>query len=351
MSHATTAVSLRFGRRRWASGPPRRSRRTFDGSPKKNPALNGGGPPVWMLRHKGRIIGQLSAIPVALQVLRETHRASWGVDLIVDDAFRGRGVGAALSDACVAEYGLTLGVAVSADALRALRRSGWEDLGTLPMFIRPLQGTEALLSLVWPRASGVLGSSLDGVLRAADRVARTATSAWTGTHFEEVERFDDRVDALWHAVSPDYDVVARRDQRTLNWRYADHPVPGRYRILYALKGEQLVGYGVIRVGPWREELAGHIIDFFASSKHVTALLVECLRVLREAGAHCVFCWQTHRALHGTLKLLGFIPRPSACALMVRIGGASEANTRALLDPGRWFLTAGDSDIDRPRVDD
>lgn len=317
----------------------------------KNPELDGGGAPVWFLRHDGRIIGQLSAIPVALQVMREVHRASWGVDLIVEDALRGRGVGTALCNACVAEYGLTLGAAVSADARKALSRSGWKDLGTLPLFVRPLQGTETLLSSVLPRASVVLGASIDRVIRAADGVAGKAISAWTGTHFEEVSRFDDRVDALWASVSPDYEVVARRDQRTLNWRYADHPEPGRYRMVSALKGDQLVGYAVVRVGRWRDQLGGYIIDFLASLNHITALLVECLRVLREAGARWVLCWQTHRTLHSILKLLGFIRRPSGCALLVRVGAASETHAQVLLDRGRWYLTAGDSDIDRPRVEE
>lgn len=316
----------------------------------ENPVLNGGGPAVWVLRHKARIIGQLSAIPVALHVLSRTHRACWGVDLIVEDRFRGRGVGAALSDACVAEFGLTLGVAVSAEAQKALVRSGWKDLGTVPVFLRPVQGMQTLLSRVMSRGSGLVGPPLDAMLRAADTVAGWASSAWAGLRFEQVDRFDDRADELWKEQADAYDVITRRDRETLNWRFADHPIPGRYQIVYALAGDRLAAYAVVRIGRWKGDLAGYIVDFFGRPAAMTALIVECLRVLRNGGAKLVYCWQTHCSLHPMFKRLGFIQRSSGCVLMVKVDEDSDASTSALLDPERWYLTAGDSDIDRPRVD-
>jgi hypothetical protein len=70
--------------------------------------------------------------------------------------------------------------------------------------------------------------------------------------------------------------------------------------------------------------------------------------MRAAGAFAVYCLHLNPAARSAFRMLGFAQRGSGWPLMLRAGEELVQHLPLLRDPRNWFLTAGDSNVDRPR---
>src|SRR4051812_47131529 len=64
-----------------------------------NPVCSEDDLPIWVAQQNGQILGTDAAIPIRLKVGGGELAAQWGVDLAVDERFRGRGIAAELNAA------------------------------------------------------------------------------------------------------------------------------------------------------------------------------------------------------------------------------------------------------------
>jgi GNAT superfamily N-acetyltransferase len=72
---------------------------------------------LWVCRRDGTVVGQQGGIPFDLAVAGTIRPAAWAVDLMVDEAWRLRGVGPALSAAQWAGHDVVAGIGIG-DAAR-----------------------------------------------------------------------------------------------------------------------------------------------------------------------------------------------------------------------------------------
>lgn len=303
-------------------------------------------PELWVYRHEGRVIAQQGTIPVALQVGDRSLAAAWAVHLLVEPEHQLRGIGATLSQRCFLEHDVLLGLEVSDTARRAFRRAGWIDLGTVPLFAR-IVSPRAVLADRWPgrRWTSLVGSAAALSVRALDALIALRAST-RRIDVEEVERFDTRVDFLWEHARRSYPVIARRDHGHLNWRFADYPDRRRYRRLVFTDHGETVGWAVLRLEQRGSLTTGHIVDWLATPDGAWFVLAEGLTLLARWGAHIVYC--LHKGPSGALRKLGFIERDSGWPLMFRAKELPSSLVTLLCRHDSWFVTAGDSDVDRPR---
>lgn len=137
----------------------------------QNPYGGGDGPGFWVYRRDGQIVGQQGEMPVELQIGEQQRRASWAVDLMVDPAWRLRGLGPALI-ATLLEHNPIVGVLYASEqGFPAFLRSGLTDLGPMPVYRRPLDAGRALRLPRVPRLVRKLAPVLAPVLRLADSAA------------------------------------------------------------------------------------------------------------------------------------------------------------------------------------
>jgi len=299
-------------------------------------------------RRDRQIVGHQGALSVSLQVGDHSLAAAWAAHLVVEPALQLRGTGATLSQRCFLDHDVLLGLEVSDVARRGFRRAGWIDLGTVPLFAR-IVSPRVLLAERWPalRWPGLVGRAADLSLGALDAVI-ALRAATRPLDVETVDRFDTRVDFLWeHArrVSP---VIARRDHGHLNWRFADHPDPSRYRRLVFTHRGEAVGWAVLRLEPRGPVRSGHIVDWLAAPEWAWFVLARCLTLLERWGAHIVYCLHLGPTGARALRQLGFIERDSGWPLMFRAKELPSSLVTLLCRRDSWFVTAGDSDVDRPR---
>jgi hypothetical protein len=308
-----------------------------------------GGTPLWLYRKDGRIEAQEGAVRVALKLGQQYHNALWTMDLMVSPKFRLRGVGAVLAEVAYQEMGLLLGVEVSTAARKAFLRAGWIDTGTVPLYVRPLDAS-ALLGNRWDSHKGrIMGQCVNVALRATEVLGRASTSL-DGIEVEEVTRFDERADQIWELASPAYPVICRRDSNYLNWRFARFPHPDRYRLFYFSRRGIAVGYTVLRDSQHHGLPAGYIVDFLCSPGWTYSLLAHCLRFFHQKQVKVVACLHHNPdpVARAAFAALGFLRRDSSWPLMLRARDLAADSLALAADQRNWFITAGDSDLDRPR---
>jgi len=289
----------------------------------------------------GRVEGQVGARLVRLKAGSSEIAAHWITNLVVSPGSQKRGIGTALHRACAGETGIGLALDVSAAGERVLFREGAVSVAMVPMYIRVLSASVLFekrrvkgRTIFAPFVSRGLGA-LDG------RAARLLRA--DPIRLVEVERFGASADEVWRDCARHYPVLVRRDRAYLNWRFADDPVH-RYRLFEVRRGAYPVGIAVLRVGAWGGIPAGFVVDYLCAPADAEPLFAACLQIFRDAGVAAVYCLHKNPVSTGMLRRLGFLRRDSGLRLLV----CGEDGRGLVTDGSGWFVTLGDSNVDRPR---
>jgi hypothetical protein len=143
-------------------------------------------------------------------------------------------------------------------------------------------------------------------------------------------------------------VIARRDARWLAWRFDRFPWRGRYRRFLLLERGAILGYAVLRLGPHNGIESGHLVDFLCPPRVVSALLEQVVATCREWGASAVYCLHAGERFRSAFVRHAFLPRKSGFVVMACTTGLDPRHAAPVRDLRRWYLTAADSNVDRPR---
>jgi GNAT superfamily N-acetyltransferase len=320
----------------------------------ENPWRAGDGPELWVSRPEGVVVGQQGGIPYRLKVGPMHEDASWAIDLMVDPRWRLRGVGPVLSETHATAHPVATAVGLSTAAHRAYLRAGWTDLGTLPLWVRPIDVARSLalrtrdvpfarfLRLPATIALGGEALALGGLARAS------------GTDLEDVDRFDDRSDAVWARSARHLAVAATRNLAWAAWRFDD--VPGRDQLerAYVTNRGAAVGYVVLRTDLSTGAALLSVVDYLVPPGLVLPLIGLVVRRATERGVVAVV-WRTlHERVDVALRAAAFVRADSesdpGARFMVRVADEHPASG-LIRRRDRWFLTAADSDLDADLVYD
>jgi hypothetical protein len=157
----------------------------------------------------------------------------------------------------------------------------------------------------------------------------------------ELGRFDERFDRLWEQVRDEHPIIAQRDRRHLQWRYAENPA-ARYRILAYVENGDVLGYAVFK--RYAQEL--QIVDLLTVPDVEIGLhlVLNVAQAAYEASAAAVSLWlNVGQPLHWALEKLGFRTGEPITYLGGLVLQPSFRASR-LYDYHRWYLTMGDSDV-------
>jgi FkbH-like protein len=304
-------------------------------------------PRVWVAMDGERMTAHHGAIPVELQVGADRVRTEWLVETMVLESHRSRALGPQVLAASVAEGGLALSLGQS-EPMRAIQlKTGWRHvvpLQTAQLLVRP----ERVLKGKLP-AGAALGAGLG--LRALSTLKRLGQST-RPVALHEVARYDAAHDALWTSMAPQVGCAVVRDASYLNWKYVEQPGQEFHR-LDVRDGDRLVGTTVWMLrepdSAYRYRRA-FLVDLVApldGDADLEAMIRAGVTRLEGLGADAVLCLHVGRRLTAALERSGFTLREPGRVLLVHPGDLPEPEASRVLDAAAWFLTQGDSDIDRP----
>jgi GNAT superfamily N-acetyltransferase len=314
----------------------------------ENPHAVAGEPEVWFCEREA-IVGQQSGIVHRLRVSEEEFRASWAVDLMVDPAWRLRGVGPALSERHARSHPVVVALGATDQLYPVLLRAGWTDLGCLPTRVRPLR--LAPLRPWWKRRSSRLrrlsafGAPL---VWAADRLG-DLEALRARVRLEAVAAFDERVDAVWKLASPEFPLLARRDAAALCWRFDHSPDASLYRRFLVVRAGRPAGYLVLREGELLRVPVCHLVDYLCPQRLTAAVLALAVRVARRTDAAAVVADGLHLRASAAFTRNGFlaIRKQSPRRFLWRTQPELERLHPVLRDRANWFVTRADGDWDHP----
>lgn len=276
----------------------------------------------WLACTDAEVAGCTSFFPFRLQVDGAQALAALGGDGWVRPAFRRHGIGAALHEASRSALGGS-GLACMYGApgsmnLSPLKHGGSREVCTVSRWARPLRGVAA--GLTW--------------FERATRPLR-----WPTAKLVAMRPGDDRVDAVWRAARTDVALGAVRDAAFYTWRFLDSP-SHREPAYVIVRGKRPIGVCAL--------------EAMASGR--TLRIVDLLSVpgawhdsLRAIVAHA----SRTRAATVDIKLAspdgrrrqmwrsGFVERERKPFLVM----LPQDGDRRLVDPGRWFYSGADSDLD------
>ncbi|MBN2624310.1 MAG: GNAT family N-acetyltransferase [Acidimicrobiales bacterium] len=302
---------------------------------------------LWVCRRDGAIVGQQAEIPFDLHVGTHQRRAAWAIDLMVDDAWRLRGVGPALVATQLEGRSIVAGLNLSDKGAATYTRGGWADLGIVGVYLRPLDLARAVRLGSVPARIGRVAPVAGPALRAVDSAAAVTLRA-AGARLETVERLDERVDQVWEAAAGDYPVIARRDAATVAWRIDGRPDAATLRRHYLVVRGRPVGYAVLRTTGTATEPTVVVVDYLAPARWVAPLLVAAGLDARRHGAVAMSVKTRNVPADRHLRAAGFVRRDRAADDPIRfmVRCADDPAVCALVDdPDSWFVTSADSDLE------
>jgi GNAT superfamily N-acetyltransferase len=313
-----------------------------------NPHAGEAGPAFWVCRRDGRIVGQQTELPAVLKIGDAERTVSWAIDLMVDPAWRLRGVGPALVDTVLSHRPIVGVLYASDDGYPAFLKAGCTELGAMPVYRRPLDPRRALQMPQVPARLRRLAPVLGPALRSTDALAAGAVRL-AGARLVPVDAFDERSDQVWRATAPCYPVLARRDLAALRWKIDQRPDRYQLRCWYLERRGRAIGYVVVRPTLSAGGRTAVVVDYLAPPRWVAPLLLAAGREAARDGAAALSVRTRNRWADRSLRLAGFVPRPAdgghPIHHLVHCTEQDQAVAARVLDPDSWFLTAGDGDLE------
>ena len=299
------------------------------------------------------LAAQYAVLPLRVQVDGRVLDGALSLDTATDAAFRGRGLMPKLAEQLYNEIAEQGSVAVFGfpNVLSTPIIFGklcWLELAPFPLLLKPLAGT---IRRVLGKRGGAwtpLALPAEGIWAVCRPRPRRLP---TGLEAIEVQRFPDDTDEFWKRASCGKRFIVVRDQRYLNWRYADNP-EHLYRLWTLRERGRLVGTLVTRVEPRFGLQTGFILDVLCeeSAPRVAAALIGLAeRVMAEESAQILSCLMyPGTVVRQALRSAGFFPVPrSLYPQEIHFGYRPLAPTvdpALLREPSHWYITWGDSDV-------
>ena len=276
----------------------------------------------WLACAGDDVAGCTSFFPFRLQLDGAQALAALGGDGWVRPTFRRHGIGAALHEASRSALGGD-GLACMYGApgsmnLSPLKHGGSREVCTVSRWARPLRGVAAGLTLA-ERALGMV--------------------RWPAAKLVAMHPRDERVDEVWQAARDEVALGAVRDSAFYTWRFLESPshrepayviVRGKRPIaVCALEamasGRNLRIVDLIAVpGAWHDALRAIV----AHASRTPAATVDIK--LASPDGRRRHMWRS-----------GFVEREHKPFLVM----LPHDGDRRLVDPGRWFYSGADSDLD------
>jgi hypothetical protein len=306
-------------------------------------------PALFVCKDQQRIVGTQGLQHVRLKTGADSVAAAWVADFAVrKELQRGSGIGSAIARTSRASVKIRMAMDVTEAAAGLALRDGWQLVCELPLWVRPLRAVQLIRSRM-PRMptrgiAAMAQAALDLLLKRGLRAAHAGNRSLTA-----MSAFDQRADAIWSAVMPNFSVICQRDRKYLQWRFDRFPANGVYQRFWLQVDDRPEGYVVLRVGEHQGMRSGFIIDYLCPPHATAALMSLALQVCESQGAVVAYCPGLNVKAEPSFRKLGFFKRTSGWRYLVYTKESPPESARLMSDSANWFITAADSNLDHMRA--
>jgi len=309
---------------------------------KHSPAHRGNFFSMKCIAHGGRIIGFCGYQPQLVKVRDEQRVGATISNLMVEQAYRGMGIGPQLLASIAKEHDMCL--------VNGYNKTTEYLYTSLPGF-RPLGNLRRYTAVLDPKK--------------AANVAKGGAVIDTGTpqgehSLQSLHAFDHSHDELWTSLRHAFTFAVERSSVYMTWRYANHPI-FRYEMLCLRQHTALLGVLIARVEHIRNISVLRIVEFLPRSGSEKALLLGCIGYAHNLGAAYVDFFVSSAVYDQTFLGCGFVADPLVNNVFPILLSPPDFSLEAIPCAGYlhtdligasfsvddWLITRGDGDRDRP----
>lgn len=309
-----------------------------------NPNSNIDGPSVFICEMNDSIVGHLGVIPVKLSVGGKLVSAAWTTDWYVLPEFRKKIIGLLLLKHVMQKYNVLLGINPNEVSYEILRLMNYIDLGELSKFQRLTNAPDLFRRRIkLPFLPHILGAFVPKLIYFLFDLPFQNNNV----RVCHTPHFDERVNLLWKSIAPRIGALGLRDQKTLNWRFADSEPP-KYKLLIAedIHSNELLGYIILKPGD-DEWFICDILVAFDRIDVFGALLTKSAQVVTTNSGRWLRADFIYPIYERWMKQCGFIKRNSWQRIFVWVRKSSQNTLGQALRRESWLATSfeGDADMD------
>ncbi|UCE27368.1 MAG: GNAT family N-acetyltransferase [Candidatus Coatesbacteria bacterium] len=279
-------------------------------------------------REDARLVGIYPLHPALFSIFGKETLIYQSADTMTDPAYRRKGVYGSLrkrahewlvGEGVPFTYGFPNIVSLAAN-----RRAGFELVGRLTRWIKPLPAGE----------SEPLRKALNSVYHGFSSMLNPPRDVKPA---EKIDRFDERVDAVWTAVKNERLIAGVRSGSLLEWRYGHDEAVAAW-ISNPPKPDGYVIAEKTPKGVWIRDL---IADGFNRGAVYSLLRAVVEHAVGAGSRHVVFP-HLSGAYRGRLLRTGFIPAPGGAPVVVFArANRSREWSRAV----NWYVSDADRDVE------
>ncbi len=305
-------------------------------------------PRVWGYRRLAQLVAHQGALVVEVKLGSMLRKTGWFVETMALESVRGLPIGPMLIQSALEDlpFNLSLG---QTEYMRELQYSlGWREVASLNHYVfAPTYQQDLSGSL--PRGLAHLGSIGIGFLHKWK--LRNHRYAAQDHRLRRITEFSEESHGpLWDQMSGNAENCVVRDPSYMNWKYIDQP-QAPYCCWELWRGTDICGLVVTRTTPpdsVYKHTRGHIVDFVFDTRDnvlFQALLATSIEKLVAQGAANINLYLTDQTLERAVRSFGFVSRGARHHLLVA-SSDNDSERNQVFDESKWFLTMGDSDVDR-----
>ena len=308
-------------------------------------------PMVWLYRNTSGVVAHQGAIPVKLKAGGQEHITGWFVETMALASVRGKAIGPMVIKKALEDLPFNLSLGQTSQMREIQLAMGWHQVAPLETYVLILNPRQVLAAKIAPWIARDAAACGLATLQLGRRTVRYRRLRWQAT-VEEIARFESRHERLWHEVQHEYQCAVVRDASYLNWKYVEQPGRNFLRLEIQRHG-RIVALAVMliveadSVYPYRRGFLVDMVVTVSDREVVWAVLDSVRRVCQQRAVASLTCYLISHQLRKAMTSFGFFPKQPTRFLLVATGGISAAISSVVLSPEQWFITFGDSDIDRP----
>lgn len=296
------------------------------------------------------VAGQYAAIPISVNVQNQEKKVLMSVNTLTRASYRGQGIFKTLAnevytDAIEQEFSFVYGMPNQNSYPGFLKYVGFSDLGSVPLFIRPLVPSHMVASFLNNKFFAFLARPFDFFYKLKKQQLYKAD--YEIVDFEEnAEKY---AELFWGKIKNKYSVMITRNYQYIKYRFLDIPRRDYYGY-YAIKNGEVIGYAIGRVMDVANINCGMIADFLflpGYEKEASELLSALLIRLTQNGADMAGCMvPLHSGEAKILKSKKFFvcPKfmePQPFRFIYR---SLHEKNEVVNKFENWFFTMGDYDV-------
>jgi GNAT superfamily N-acetyltransferase len=311
----------------------------------------------YVLFDHDRIVGMLGHMPVEFAVHGQRQRGNFSHDILLAQAYRGKGLGAILVTGVMQQSAEPAGaIWFNEPNHRMYMKTGWVNAEGFYPYVLVFDPGAFIRNRIRSRIPAeMLAFSAKLVFAALNRAlfARQSLAA-KRVDIEEIVSFPNEMRAFFDRISGRLGIIVERDAAYLNWKFTAKPFNNYRRFMVRDQDGLPAGYMVLRREAKGGAVRGRIVDILADPlqpKIFRALLSHAILFFKQSGATHVEIICTLPPFIKEMKRFGFIrSRRSRQPFMV-MHWEDRLPRDFVVDSHNWYLTFGDADGDAWEVDD